>query len=579
MKPFRDVLALLTNREKTLVSVSLVIRFGLVLLDIGGIFLVGVVVSLLSGTVISTTSPLYKFLAWLDSISISNGYAIIAVIAVGFFIVKGLLAVLVNRLTASYVARIESRKASDLFRKMLNSNLDRLDEFKLQEISHGLNTGVNSAIAQVINVGSAMFGEVVLLLAISIYLAFTNVVLFVLVALFFTAVGIGMQLIVGKAAGISGYRAQVASLTAQGEVLSVLDNFRQIATIGKRNIFLNRFDIARRDSAIESAVYSTITTLPRYITEIAVMVGAGLLVLQRTSSNIGNVSAPVIAVFLAGLFRIVSSMLPLQSGLTSLQRYAQEAMFTHRMNARLQITDQSAPYIESVALETAPTITLERLSFRYPTSKRDIIHDLSLQIASGDYVAIIGKSGLGKSTLVDLILGLRSPSSGSVSIGNQNPRAFHLTRAGICGFVPQQVALFEGTLLENITLEADDSKVNFENLAQVLKMTHLESLVDELSAGIYSEIGKSKRDLSGGQIQRIGLARALYSGPKLLVLDEVTSALDPETEAVIDEALASLRGKVTCLVIAHKPGSISKANSIIRFRDAGVEIVKNPLKP
>jgi ABC-type multidrug transport system fused ATPase/permease subunit len=579
MKPFREVLGLLNAREKTLVGLSLLVRLGLVVLDLGGIFLVGVVVSLLSGTVIAHSSPLHRFLTLLSSISITNGYAIIAAIAVGFFILKGILSVVLNRMTALYVARLEARKASILFRNMINSNLDQLSSFKVQELSHGLNLGIQSAISQIISIGSAMFGEVVLLVAIALYLAYTNIMLFILVALFFTAIGIGMQLLIGKAAGVSGYRSQVASLAAQGEVLSVLDNFHQIATMGKSEIFLNRFDKSRHEYASQNAVYGTITTLPRYITEIAVMVGAGLLILQRASGIAGEVSAPVIAIFLAGLFRIVSSMLPLQSGLTSLKRYAQEANLTQRMAAKFPAPESTVAHLASSENETTPGIKLSNVSFKYPTSKRDLIHQLSLEIFPGEYIAIVGKSGLGKSTLVDLLLGLRTPSSGSVLIENESPRAYRSKRAGICGFVPQDVALFEGSFIQNITLELDETKVNKANLARVIKMTHLGSLVEELGDGIYTQIGKAKRNLSGGQIQRIGLARALYSEPKLLVLDEVTSALDPETEAIIDEALASIRGQVTCIVIAHKPGSIASADGVIRFHESGIEIRKNSVRP
>ena len=138
--------------------------------------------------------------------------------------------------------------------------------------------------------------------------------------------------------------------------------------------------------------------------------------------------------------------------------------------------------------------------------------------------------------------------------------------------MPQQVAIFDGSILENITFERHENAVNQDALAKAIAMACLESLVQEMPQGLQTNLGTSGRRLSGGQIQRIGLARALYSQPNLLVLDEVTSALDPETEAVIDAALESLKGQVTCIVIAHKPGTISKANRVIKFTERRVEI-------
>jgi len=564
MRLFKNISGLLTSREKLIVSLNLVVRLALVVLDLAGIFFVGVVVSLLSGAIISAASPLTKVLDYISSLSLVNPYAVLAVLAVGFFIAKGLLAVFLNRLTSIYVARIEASKSRLLLKNLLKSNLDSLEQFRTKEVVHGLNMGMNSAIAQTLNVGSVIFGEVVLLLAISTYLAITNLGLFLLVGVFFGCVGVVMQFFVGRSAGTAATKFQTANIESQSLITTILDSFRQMQTSGSQEYFESKFVQVRAESAKQQAVYATITTLPRYITEISVMVGAGLLVLQRSTGDGNGISAPVIAVFLAGLFRIVASMLPLQ---------AQLSIDMFEIFAPSDVFLGEAP---SQVGQNAVEISISDVSYAYRGSSSNIIENATLQIPAGSYVAIVGKSGLGKSTLADLVLGLRNPKDGEITLDGLDPRQYLNLRPGLCGFVPQRVSLIYGTLLENITFTDDARRVHLANLDRALDMSALRDLVKELPEGLETLIGPGGRNLSGGQIQRIGLARALYPAPKLLVLDEATSALDSETESVVESALSTLRGDVTCLVIAHRPATLKNASHVLRFTAAGLQLDNAP---
>jgi ABC-type multidrug transport system fused ATPase/permease subunit len=576
MRLFKNISGLLTSREKLIVSLNLVVRLALVVLDLAGIFFVGVVVSLLSGAIISAASPLTKVLDYISSLSLVNPYAVLAVLAVGFFIAKGLLAVFLNRLTSIYVARIEASKSRLLLKNLLKSNLDSLEQFRTQEVVHGLNMGMNSAIAQTLNVGSVIFGEVVLLLAISTYLAITNLGLFLLVGVFFGCVGVVMQFFVGRSAGTAATKFQTANIESQSLITTILDSFRQMQTSGSQEYFESKFVQVRAESAKQQAVYATITTLPRYITEISVMVGAGLLVLQRSTGDGNGISAPVIAVFLAGLFRIVASMLPLQSGLTSIKRFSREAQLSIDMFEIFAPSDVFLGEAPSQVGQNAVEISISDVSYAYRGSSSNIIENATLQIPAGSYVAIVGKSGLGKSTLADLVLGLRNPKDGEITLDGLDPRQYLNLRPGLCGFVPQRVSLIYGTLLENITFTDDARRVHLANLDRALDMSALRDLVKELPEGLETLIGPGGRNLSGGQIQRIGLARALYPAPKLLVLDEATSALDSETESVVESALSTLRGDVTCLVIAHRPATLKNASHVLRFTAAGLQLDNAP---
>jgi ABC-type bacteriocin/lantibiotic exporter with double-glycine peptidase domain len=214
------------------------------------------------------------------------------------------------------------------------------------------------------------------------------------------------------------------------------------------------------------------------------------------------------------------------------------------------------------------SITARDLSFGYSSSESRVLDRVSFQIEPGSYVAITGKSGEGKSTLADLILGLREPTSGTILLNGNLPR---LTSS--VGYVPQSTSLFSGTLLENLVLESGPTVVNDTALKSAIAASDLEGFIKGLDDGLETVIGPGGVELSGGQAQRVGLARALYLQPTLLVLDEATSA--SETEEVIHAALLALRGRVTCVVIAHRPQTLRDADLILKVQGGRVETMPN----
>jgi ABC-type multidrug transport system fused ATPase/permease subunit len=563
MKTIRRLLGFLTFREKFLVSLSILIRLGLVALDLAGIFLVGVVVSLISGTTIANTSPLAIGLAWLRANGFENGYAVILGFAVGFFILKGILSFILTFLTANYVGRIEASKARLAFEGMFNSSAAEVAKFARQDILHGLTNSMNSAFGTTITIGSGITGEIGLLVGVSAYLAFVNLTLFTYVALFFGAVGFLMQATIGTLSGVYAKRQHESFIRSQGTVLDAVANYKQLA-IGDSKAFVERFSGDRVKTARSSAIYATLGSLPRYITEISVMVGVGLLVLQRSTAA-SSISAATIAVFLAGIFRIVASMLPLQSGLSYFKRIQHDAELGFRMIE--EFGSKASPEIHTtISTGFAPDVVVSNLEFRYPSNGDKVLADVSFKIPKGSYCAIVGKSGAGKSTLIDLVLGLYVPNVGSVKIDGLAPNGYRRVHPGSIGYVPQSTTLIAGSLLENITMQPGVKTFDQKRLDSALHMANIENLVTELPEGLESQLGTGGVSLSGGQEQRVGLARALYNNPKMLVLDEATSALDDESESAIRFALDRLRGEVTILVIAHRPSTLQSADLVLSVK-------------
>lgn len=205
----------------------------------------------------------------------------------------------------------------------------------------------------------------------------------------------------------------------------------------------------------------------------------------------------------------------------------------------------------------------EGLSFGY--GDRQVLREVSLSIPKGQVIAIVGPSGSGKSTLLDLLAGLQPPASGTFSLSGVPFEPFYSREfSRRIGYVPQSIALLDASLEYNIALE---NHPNSERLNRAVQRANLTTLISSLPQGMKTTLGEGGQGVSGGQRQRIGIARALYREPALLILDEVTSALDPETEAVVMEELLQLRGQTTLLIVTHNLSVVASADQIYRLED------------
>jgi ABC-type multidrug transport system fused ATPase/permease subunit len=217
-------------------------------------------------------------------------------------------------------------------------------------------------------------------------------------------------------------------------------------------------------------------------------------------------------------------------------------------------------------------IRIQNISYRYPQSELDAVSNTSLTIKRNQSVAFVGETGSGKSTMVDLLIGLLEKTSGSCQVDGQeitedNVRAWQKN----IGYVPQTIFLTDDTVMSNIAFGLTEDMVDIDAVERAAMMAHLHDFVIELPEGYNTLVGERGVRLSGGQRQRIGIARALYQNPSLLVMDEATSSLDNVTEALISEAIHSLSGEVTLVIIAHRLSTIRECDVIFYFEKGKVK--------
>jgi ATP-binding cassette subfamily C protein len=313
--------------------------------------------------------------------------------------------------------------------------------------------------------------------------------------------------------------------------------------------------------------------MPRYIVETSLFISIGVFILLQTASGDIATSAGTLGVFLSGGLRLTAALLPLQSATLSIQQAVPAANRAFVFLDVIKYDPANQPdSSEGKVASSFPKVdvSLERVSFRYQGSEQNTLDNISINIPAGAQVAFIGLSGAGKSTLADLILGLLSPTTGKIVLGNQDASQLIRNQPGILGYVPQKPGMVSGTIAENITLVIDPKYVNKKLLDKAISLAHLKELIESLPSGLDTNIGKRKDELSGGQLQRIGLARALYSQPKLLIMDEATSALDAESEDEINKALDEMRGRVTVILIAHRLNTVQRSDIVFLMEEGKV---------
>ena len=311
------------------------------------------------------------------------------------------------------------------------------------------------------------------------------------------------------------------------------------------------------------------TALPRYVIEIFAYAGIVAVTLVLVLKGDAAEAMPSLALYALAGNRLVPTFQQLFAGAITIQYHTHAV---DSLEADLK-TVRTAQFVD-LTLEAPPMafkreISLKKVGFKYPTANRNALTDITLTIPQNQSVGLVGKTGSGKTTLADILLGLYPANEGTITIDHvplteENERAWRQR----VGYVPQNVFLTNATIAQNIALGIPKELINHDDVARAAKMAQAQEFIDQLPDGFDTMVGERGVKLSGGQKQRLGIARALYHNPDVLVFDEATSALDGMTEDAVMEAVQSLSSDRTMILIAHRLRTIQACDRILML-DAG----------
>ena len=346
-----------------------------------------------------------------------------------------------------------------------------------------------------------------------------------------------------------------------------IGGIKEIKVLGRESFFASRFDETAAEHARVTVKYMMITDGPRYLLEMVVIGGILIIMLLALAATADYaVVAGTVTLFAAAAYRMMPLGHRMLSSVAGLQF---NGVILDALAEGLKPLPVEAHALLSTPLPFANNIRFRDVSFRYADATDDTLRDTAFEIACNQAVAFVGPTGVGKTTVVDLLTGLLTPSSGTieidgVTVSEETRRSW---QANI-GYVPQQVFLLDDSIRRNIAIGVQDSEIDEAALRRAAEMAHVDEFVAKLPQGYETVIGERGIRLSGGQRQRIGIARALYRRANLLVLDEATSSLDGIAESIIEDAIGELSGKVTIVIIAHRLTTVRHCD-VIHLMEAG----------
>ena len=498
------------------------------------------------------------------------------------FLAKALFSVILTKRAAFFVATVEARSARTIAEIAFGGDLGAARKRSREEVMFSIQTGSPLAFNVLLNSVNSFISEAVLFVIICLGFLFIDAWATLAAVIYFGLVALVMQVFVGSLMTRAGQVMADGTLRANVAISDLLAVFRELSVLGKRERYVHEIYKARVSAADSAATQYYLGGMPRYIIEAALLVGVALFVLSQAIAGDIVKSAATVGVFLSGGFRLTAALLPLQNALLTINSVIPSARTALEILERSQIHEVASREVgptkgssvrspQTTSNDLPVGIELKDVSFSYPDAKHPAIRNASFEIQAGTQVALMGPSGAGKSTIADLLCAVLNPTSGTIvrtgsAVGSNGPSGI-----GGVSYVPQRPGLVSGTIVDNVALGENKDEVNREQVLEALELAHLGDLISKLPEGLDTPLGKLQDGLSGGQMQRLGLARALYTKPGLLVMDEATSALDAESEAEIQNALDSMRGKVTVVLIAHRLNTIQHADKVILVEEGHVK--------
>lgn len=563
----RRLLLLTDSHPRRWIGSTVAASVTLALLDMAG---VAAMIPLMQ--LITSGTPDGPFLQWVVQVLGTSELSTLIPLMAGFvalaFIVKSIGSMAFRWWLLGRTSRIAALASSEMMNRYVLSPYSAHRARSLSVVYRNINDCTSQAASVLVAVVNVCT-DFLMLLAIMAVLAISAPLVTAFAVVLFGGLVFGVQRILRARQLRIGEDLAVTSLEAWQALMPGLDGFRETRLTSSASSFVRNFRSARLRGAHLGREMGFISDVPRYLLEIAFIVAiVGIAVILFAMGD-GEQVVPVLGLFAAAsmralptMNRVSASLATTRGGQAGLRIMIETLDELQAEGSHDETPGSGPPYVGD--------ILLDGVTFAYPDAEQPVLSDLTLTIAENQTTAFTGGSGAGKTTVVDLVLGLLAPTSGAIRCGGRSIDDDLASWYSGIGVVPQDVFLLNATITRNIAFGEDAATIDMDRLHEAARQAQLTELLQELPDGVDTVVGDRGVRLSGGQRQRVGLARALYRRPRLLVLDEATSALDNATEHEIAQTLQALRGQMTIVIVAHRLSTIRSVDHLVHLREGRI---------
>ena len=576
-----QILKLINKSDRIKLFAVSLIQIFLAFLDLIGVAFFGLIGSVTVAAISSTkvagrTESVINFIG-LQNYSSQKQVAILGLLAAILMVVKTFSSLYFNKKIIFFLSRRSALMSANLTSNLFKKSFTEIKHQGSQNLIYSLTSGVDRITVGVLATSVALIADFALLLVLLGGLLFVNPIMTIILLFSLSLIATVLYMSIKNKNKKLGILQAKFTVSSSNRIFEAVGNYRELLLRGKRQVFADGIGSARMSQSDASANANYLMNINKYILEASVLLITLLIAgIQFLLSNALR-SVATLTLFFAAISRIAPAIFRIQQNLLTIKNALGGAKPTLDLIASLELSVNRTSNDKEI--EFAPTehpgfigeIKINNMSFKYPGATNYAVQGVSTEFKVGKYIAVVGPSGAGKSTFVDLLLGLHHSTSGTVQISGLDAIDAIERWPGAIGYVPQEIQLVSGSIVENILLGFKDNSENRKLVVNALKKAELNEYLSGSEVISDLNIGDEGGKLSGGQRQRIGIARALLTNPKILVMDEATSALDAQTESNISKAISKIKDECLVIVVAHRLATVRNADLVIYMQDGQVK--------
>lgn len=574
MKLIKRVIAILTERQrKLLIIMLLMMLIGAGLETAGTSLLIPFITIAMEPDSVFQNEYLKYFYDLLHLTSVNGFLVMLSIVLSAVFILKNIYLYFMYYAQYRFIYNGQFNTSRGLFkdyvRRPYEFYLDASTPVVMRHIMSDVNGSYNLLLTFLQLFTELFIFSALLVLALVYSPAMTLVMCAVLGIIL-----LANKMILGPTLRRFGHEVQTNSALTTKWIMQAVNGMKETKVLNKERYFVEQYEkSADRLNAIQKR-QNSMQNIPRLMIETVCM--CGILLVMAVFLSIGNNLNEMITqlgVLAVVAIKLMPSANKLSTYINNIAYYEPSLTAVEDIIIRSHQKDVDTDILflkkEIEPMEFSKEVKLENITYRYPNTEVNILENASVSIPIGKSIGFIGPSGAGKSTTVDILLGLLEPQGGRVTVDGVDIRSNLPGWYARIGYVPQMIFMLDDTIRNNVAYGVDEKDIDEEQVWYALREAQMDEFVRGLPDGLDTSIGERGVRISGGQRQRLGIARALYTEPEIMIFDEATSALDNDTESAIMEAIERLHGKKTLVIIAHRLTTIEKCDAVYRVEELG----------